>query len=216
MEKHEISLANCIALGVDNTSVNVGKYKSLIVKDQKKIPSVKLLGCPCHIAQNTAHHATNKFEEEINGFKKKSSKDSESANATTLEKTTKEYLVDLYFHFEHSSKKKVRFESSSNFVIKNILKSLDFVRWLGLITCLRGVALKLPSLKAYFCSLNPDKKPGRLNRLIAVLSSPMSEFYFMFLQGSLPTLTHLNLLLQRSDPIIHIMCNALRRTVSVL
>ena len=38
----------------------------------------------------------------------------------------------------------------------------------------------------------------------------------MFLQGSLPVLTHLKLLIQRSDPIIHIMYDALRRTMSVM
>ena len=37
LEKHDIPWANCIALGVDNTSVNVGKHKSLIVEVQKKI-----------------------------------------------------------------------------------------------------------------------------------------------------------------------------------
>ena len=37
LKKHDIPWANCIALGVDNTSVNVGKHKSLIVEVQKKI-----------------------------------------------------------------------------------------------------------------------------------------------------------------------------------
>ena len=176
--------------------------------------------CPCHIV----HIATIKFEEEINGFKKKSSKDSEITNTITLEKTPKdgfnseEFLVDLHFHFEHSSKKKnllCEFFKFSNQQYSKIIK-FHSVRWLGLITCLGGAALKLPSLKAYLCSLNLEKKPGQLNRLSTVFSSPMTEFYIIFLQGSLPALIHLNLFLQRSDPIIHIMYNALRRTVSVL
>ena len=37
LKKHDIPWANCIALGVDNTSVNVGKHKPLIVEVQKKI-----------------------------------------------------------------------------------------------------------------------------------------------------------------------------------
>ena len=96
LEKHEIPWGDCLALGVDNVSVNVGKHKSLILEVQKKNPSVKLMECPCHII----HIATIKFEEKINGFKKKSSKDSEITNTITLEKTPKdgfnseEFLVD--------------------------------------------------------------------------------------------------------------------------
>lgn len=63
--------ANYIALGVDNTSVNLGKHKSFIVKVLKKNPTVKLMRFLCHIGHNNIHHATNKFEGEINGFKKK-------------------------------------------------------------------------------------------------------------------------------------------------
>ena len=74
LEKHEIPWANCIALGVCNTSVYVGKHKSLIVEVQKKNSTVKLMGCPWNIAHSTAHHATDKFKEEIDGFKKKSLK----------------------------------------------------------------------------------------------------------------------------------------------
>ena len=68
MKSHGV---NYIALGVDNTSVNLGKHKSLIVEVLKKNPTVKLMRCLCYIGHNNIHHATNKFEEEINGFKKK-------------------------------------------------------------------------------------------------------------------------------------------------
>ena len=36
LEKHEISWANCIALGVFSTSVNVGKHKLLILEVQSR------------------------------------------------------------------------------------------------------------------------------------------------------------------------------------
>ena len=76
-EKHNIPWSNCIALGVDNTSVNVGKHKSIIVEARKKNPEIKLMGCPCRIAHNTAQYATWKFEEIINGFKRKFKSDGE-------------------------------------------------------------------------------------------------------------------------------------------
>ena len=64
-------------MAVDNTSVNVGKHKSIIVEAKKKNPEIKLMGCPCHIAHNTAQYATWKFEEIINGFKRKRKSDGE-------------------------------------------------------------------------------------------------------------------------------------------
>ena len=76
LEKH-IPWSNSIALGVDNTSVNVGKHKSIIVEARKKNPEITLMGCPCHIAHNTDQYATWKSEEIINGFKRKGKSDGE-------------------------------------------------------------------------------------------------------------------------------------------
>ena len=90
------------------------------------------------------------------------------------------------------------------------------VRWLGLIKCLERVSLKFEPLKSYFLSQEPEKRPGRLNRLISAFNSPMTELYVLFLQGTLPALTNLNLLLQRGDPVIHVMYDAFKNTVSAL
>ena len=77
----------CISLGVDNTSVNIGKHHSLITKAREKNDEIILMGCPCHMAHNAARHATKAFEKFV------------IFNAEEL-------LVDLYFHFDYSSKRK--------------------------------------------------------------------------------------------------------------
>ena len=46
LKKYEIPWVSCTALGIDNTSVSVGKHKSLIAEVQKKNPSVKLRDAP--------------------------------------------------------------------------------------------------------------------------------------------------------------------------
>ena len=86
--KNEIPWENCISLGVDNTSVNVGKHKSLIVEARKQNANIILMGCPCHIAHNTAKHGTTAFEQVLQGF------------------DVEELLVDVYFHFDYLSKRK--------------------------------------------------------------------------------------------------------------
>ena len=61
MSNYEITWSNCIALGVNITSANVGKHKSLIVEVRKWNENVILMGCPYHIAHNTAGKSTKAF-----------------------------------------------------------------------------------------------------------------------------------------------------------
>ena len=77
----------CISLGFDNTSVNIGKHHSLITNAREKTDEIILMGCPCHMAHDTARHATKAFEKFV------------IFNAEEL-------LVDSYFHFDYSSKRK--------------------------------------------------------------------------------------------------------------
>ena len=219
LEKHNIPWYNCIALGVDNTSVNVGKHKSIIVEAKNKNSEIKLMGRPCHIAHNTAQYATCKFEEIINGFKRKRKSDGEKQKKKPKDGfNSEEFLVDLYFHFEYSSKKKNLLCEYFEFCNQAYAKIIKFhsVCWLRLSTCLKRLSLKFEPLKSYFLSQEPEKRPGRLNRLISAFNRPMTELYVLFLQETLPALTNLNLLLQRADPVIHVMYDAFKNTVSVL
>ena len=50
-----------------------------------------------------------------------------------------------------------------------------------------------------------EKQPSCLNRLIAAFKNAMVEAYLTYLHSTLPLLINLNLLLQRSDPAIHLM-----------
>ena len=82
-----LGVPNCIAFGVDNTYVNVGRHKSLIVEARKKNEHIVLIGCPCDIAHNTARKSTKVF-----------------CNHLLEHFDVEELLVDIYFHFNHSSR----------------------------------------------------------------------------------------------------------------
>ena len=56
-----LGVPNCIAFGVDNTSVNVGRHKYLIVEARKKNENIVLMVCPCHIFHNIARKSTKAF-----------------------------------------------------------------------------------------------------------------------------------------------------------
>ena len=152
----------CISLGVDNTSVNIGKHHSLITKARENNDEIILIGCPCHMAYNTARHATKAFEKFV------------IFNAEEL-------LVDLYLHFDYSSKRKNLLEVFA-FCDQDFYKILKFhsTRWLALSTCVERTLKISPSLKSYFSSQNPKIKDGertvsRLNRLIGAFGNVITE-----------------------------------------
>ena len=120
------------------------------------------MGCPCHMAHNAARHATKAFEIFV------------IFNAEEL-------LVDLYFHFDYSSKRKNLLPEFCTFCDQDFYKILKFhsTRWLGLSTCIER-ALKMYPSQSYFSSQNPEIKDGertvsRLNRLIDAFGNVISE-----------------------------------------
>ena len=152
----------CISLGVDNTSVSIGKHHSLITKARERNDEIILMGCPCHMAHNTTYHATKALEKLV------------IFNAEEL-------LLNLYFHFDYSSKRKNLREFCA-FCDQDFYKILKFhsTRWLGLSTCREKTLKTYPSLKSYFSSQNSEIKDGertvsRLNRLIDAIGHVIPE-----------------------------------------
>ena len=54
---HRISWENCIGMGLNNTSVNMGCRNSIKTRVLQKNASIYMMGCPCHIVHNTAEKA---------------------------------------------------------------------------------------------------------------------------------------------------------------
>ena len=103
MAKYQISCSNCIAIGVDNISANLCRHKSLIVEARQKNEHIVLMGCPCHIAHNTARKSTKAF-----------------CNPLLEHFDVEELLVDIYFDFDHSSKRKNLLEEFNSFCDWNL------------------------------------------------------------------------------------------------
>ena len=95
------------------------------------------------------------------------------------------------------------------------------VRWLGIAICIESVIKLFPSLKSFFLSLKTDEKNEMEsaitnNRLIAAFKHPPVEAMSLFLLAALTPLINLSLLLQRSDPLIHVLYDALFTCVKQL
>ena len=63
LSKHSISFGNCVGIGLDNTSVNMGCRNSIKTRILQMNPAVHVMGCPCHIVHNTASKAGVAFEQ---------------------------------------------------------------------------------------------------------------------------------------------------------
>ena len=179
---------NCIAFSVDNASVNVGRRNSIKTRLEEKNPAVYTLGCPCHFLHNGAHAAAKKLEG-ASGF------------------DVEEICVDVFYYFDHSTKRKGELADFSHFCNTESRKMLKYVstRWLSLQTSVERILKQYQPLCSYFLSQDENHSDRRLTRLQSVFNDPLTEAFLLFYQSVTPVFTELNLLLQRESPCIHLL-----------
>ena len=112
LKKEDVNWNNCVAVGMDNTSVNMRIHNSIKTRVLKKNSSVHVNGCPCHIVHNTAAKAAETFSE-VAGF------------------DIEDFLVDLYHYFDKSSKRKVTHEEFCLFFEQEYRKIIKYVSTSG-------------------------------------------------------------------------------------
>ena len=61
--ENRVDWENCVAVGLDNTAVNVGKKNSVMTRVLAKNKNIFINGCPCHIIHNTTSKAAERFSE---------------------------------------------------------------------------------------------------------------------------------------------------------
>ena len=88
LRENRVEWENCVAVGLVNTAVNVGKKNSIMAAVLAKNENIFINGCPCHIIHNTANKAAERFSE-VSRF------------------DVEDFLVDLFHWFDKSSKRKV-------------------------------------------------------------------------------------------------------------
>ena len=190
LDKHEVKWNHCVAFGVDNTSVNLGIRNSIMTRVQAKHPSCYFMGCPCHLIHNIASRASDGFQKEVKF-------------------DVEDVCVDVYYWFDKSTKRKGTFREFCSFCDTEYREVVRYVsvRWLSLETSVHRILQLYASLVSYFKS--EEESQARFHRLQVVFEEPMTEVYLFFYQSILPTFTSINLLLQREDPSIYLVADAL-------
>ena len=184
--------SNCVAVGVDNASVNMGNRHSIKTMVQEKNPDMFFNGCQCHVVHNTSAAAASAFTE-ANGF------------------DVSDILVDLYYWFNYSSKRKNLLVEHSAFCDQEYRQVIKYAstRWPSLKKCVTRALQQYESLKSYF--LSEKSSQARCKSLQAAFQDLMTEIYLLFYQSALQIFIQLNQFLQRGDPLIGAVSQALQR-----
>lgn len=179
--------SNCVAVGVDNTNVNMGNRHSIKTMVQKKTPDVFFNDCQCHVVHNPSAFT------DATGF------------------NVSDILVDLYYWFDQSSKRKNLLVEYSGFCDQEYHQVIKYAstRWLSLEKSVTRALQQYESLKSYF--LSEKSSQARFKRLQAAFHDPMTEVYLLFYQSALQIFIQLNQFLQRGDPLIGAVSQALQR-----
>lgn len=194
LTKFGVDWEKCVAFGVDNTSVNLGRRNSIKTRVEQQNESIYFMGCPCHMVHNTATKAAEAFE-----------------SATNFD--VEDVLVDLYYWFDKSTKRKNELSGFCEFcdvTYRAVVKHVS-TRWLSLELAVQRALQQYPGLRSYF--LSSDETQARFQRLKQHFDNPLTEVYLMFYQAVLPSFTSLNKFLQRETPCVHLIHDKLQSFV---
>ena len=131
-----VSWDNCVGMGMDNTSINLGINNSTMTRVLEKNNSVYINGCPYHIIHHTANKGASSFALET-GF------------------DIEDMLVDVFRWFDKSNKRKNTLEEFCEFMereYKKIIKLLS-THWLFLESVVTRCLKFYLSLESYFLSV---------------------------------------------------------------
>ena len=145
---------NAVSLSVDNTNAMIGCNNSIASRCKNENPDIFIFGCACHLAHIAATEANDAFTD-------------------VLGINIEDVLIDLFYWFDKSSKKKGKLSEYFEFCYQDYQKVLKHVstHWLSLERCVERALKKFPSLKAYFLSESfPDQ---RFKRLEVAFSNPI-------------------------------------------
>ncbi|KAL5012296.1 hypothetical protein ScPMuIL_010847 [Solemya velum] len=174
-KKRGLDWGNVIGYCSDNASVMVGRNNSVLSRIRLHQPSVFDLGCVCHLANLCAGHAVRQLPIPINDM-----------------------LVDVFYHFKHSSVRKENFKEFQEFtdtVPEKILKHAT-TRWLSLEKCIQRTLTQWPALQSYFSSNADAEKPGKVKLMRDFFESHEARLYCLFLEFILAPLNEFNILFQ--------------------
>lgn len=189
LQKYGISWDNCISVGVDSTSANLGRSKSVMTKALEKNAAVFVNGCPCHIIHNTACKTGDAY-----------------VGATYF--AVEGFCVHIYYWFDESTKTKLQLEEFCTFCDTTYAQMIKYVStcWLSLESAVTRILQKYAGLKSYFLSIESNPRCTRLQKQ---LEDPMTDMHLLFYQAVLRQFVRVSKIMQLENPLIPIVHDVL-------
>ena len=175
LQSRNIPWCNMIAFNSDTANVMFGKKNSVVSRLKQVQPFLIDLGCICHL-QNLCVAAAVK----------------------SLPVNIDDLLVDIFYQFHYSVKRKAVFREYQEFCgtqMQCILKHAT-TRWLSLQRCIHRTISQWLALKSYFLSHEDVEKAGHVKRIASSLKSTEVLLYMHFLDFILGPLNTFNTLFQ--------------------
>ena len=177
LEARSIPWRNVIGFASDSASVMVGKRNSVLSRVIQQQGDVFSMGCVCHLAALCA-----------------------AAGLKQLPLSIDDLLVDIFYHFKHSSKRHAEF----SLVLKDfdgiapvrVLKHCS-TRWLSLERAVNRLLLLWPALFAYFNRELDNSDADHVKRVEEAMSKVEIKLFCQFVAFALKPLNKFNTAFQQ-------------------
>lgn len=129
LKANSIPTENCLSLGADNAPVMIGKKAGVAAVLKNELPHLFVQGCLCHLIDLAAEKG-----------------------ASCLPVKVEEYIIDVYYYLEKSSKRKEKlqkFQELFDVETRKILKHVS-TRWLSLGRSLARIVQQWDPLTSFF------------------------------------------------------------------
>ena len=192
LQSRSIPWCNMIAFNSDTANVMFGKKNSVVSRLKEVQPLLIDLGCICHLESLCA-----------------------VAAVKSLPVNVEELLIDIFYHFYYSVKRKEAFREYQEFCgvqMQCVLKHAT-TRWLSLQKCINRTIRQWPALMSYFTSHEDVEKAGRVKRVAMNLNNTEFLLYMHFLNFILGPLNTFNTLFQSEESKIVILHDEMTRLV---
>ena len=176
IDSRGIPWSNMIGYGSDSASVMVGAHNSVLSQIRTKQPNLFSLSCLCHLSALCA-----------------------AAALKTLPVSIDELLIDIFYHFKHSSKRYSEFtairDEFEDIAPLRILKHCT-TRWLSLERCVKRLIDQWPALHAYFDREAENDRNARLQRIAKHLKNTEVKLLCNFVSYALKGFSKFSLAFQ--------------------
>lgn len=178
MHEKGIEWSNCIGFSSDNCNVMIGKNNSVLSRVKAQAPYIYSVGCPSHLVNICAKTA-----------------------AKELSMSPEELIVDIYYYFEKSAKRREelkQFQDFCNVAQQRVQKHCP-TRWLSLGKSLDHLLNQWPAFSSYFESHSENQKSREIEKR---LTDPTMKIYTCFLHNVTQCFDKFNLIFQDKAPIL--------------